>query len=69
MRKKMAKLSKDETKYSRGHADSHCGKVFADDTGYCKHYHSTTHDAGTCDIVEGKINPVYWCDKWQKAKQ
>jgi hypothetical protein len=31
----MAKAGKHSVDYSRGYKDSHCGKVFGDDTGYC----------------------------------
>lgn len=63
----MPKFSKREVNYSLGHSDSHCGKVFEDDKGFCKNYRGTK-EAGTCALVEGKIKPVYWCEKFAKAK-
>lgn len=67
----MAKVSKQSVNYSRGHKDSHCGKVFPDDKGYCRHYipHTDQHSEGACQLVQGSINPVYWCEKWQRQKQ
>lgn len=67
----MAKTGKNEVDYSLGMAQSHCGPVFKDDKGYCKHFHKpkvgvTGH--GTCDKVEGNINPVYWCALFAKAE-
>jgi hypothetical protein len=60
----MDKFSKEEVGYARGHKDSHCGKTHDEDKGYCKHF--IQHN-NTCRLVEGKISPVYWCKKWQKA--
>lgn len=67
----MAKLTKEETKYSRGMIHSHCGKVFSNDNGYCKHFirrHDPT-SRGECQIVSGPIDPVYWCTEFEKAKK
>lgn len=67
----MPKFTKQETDYSRGHADSHCGKVFADDKGYCKHFqrNGAALGKGTCSLVDGEIDPIFWCTKWQRSKQ
>jgi uncharacterized C2H2 Zn-finger protein len=58
--------------YSRGHKESHCGKTFEDDKGYCKHFIEPTHhhsfDLGKCQLVEGNISRVYWCKLYEKAK-
>ena len=64
----MPKFSKREVNYSLGHNDSHCGKVFEDDNGYCKNYRKGDDTHGTCALVEGKIKPVYWCEKFAKAR-
>jgi len=47
----MAKLSKESVDYSKGLPDAHCG--------ICEHYRH-----GTCLIVEGEIEPDYWCEKF-----
>lgn len=60
----MTKLTKKETDYSRGMRESHCGKVFKDDKGYCKNY----EEPNGCSVVDGNINPVFWCKEWQKQK-
>lgn len=62
------KYTKRQVNYSTGHIDSHCGKVFHDDKGHCKHYRASTNENGVCDIVEGQIKPMYWCKEWEKAK-
>ena len=64
----MTKKTKEEVDYSKGHKDSHCGKVFPDDKGYCRHYSDESHEVGSCELVRGIIVPVYWCKLWQKAK-
>jgi hypothetical protein len=48
----MAKLTKEAVGYSKGTPDAHCG--------ICEHYRH-----GTCLIVEGGIEPDYWCDKYR----
>lgn len=67
----MAKYSKEEVNYSRGMINSHCGKVFSNDTGYCKHFQGPTGalTQGTCALVNGSISPVYWCKEFEKAKK
>lgn len=62
----MSKLSKAEVNYSLGMMDSHCGKTFKDDKGYCSHFQDKVQ---TCELVEGKISPVHWCEKFKKAKK
>ena len=48
----MAKLTKSQVDYSKGTPEEHCG--------ICEHYRH-----GTCLIVEGAIEPDYWCDKFR----
>lgn len=67
----MTKLTKEQANYSRGMINSHCGKVFDNDRAYCKHFirHHEDTDLGECEVVQGAINPVYWCSKFSKAKK
>ena len=67
----MTKYEKDEVDYSHGHQGSHCGKVFSDDKGYCKHFvpQREVVTLGACDLVKGGIKPVYLCTEWQQAKK
>ena len=67
----MTKLTKEETNYSRGMIHSHCGKVFPNDNGYCKHFirHHEATSNGECQIVDGPIDPVYWCTEFAKARK
>jgi hypothetical protein len=57
------KQTKQAVDYSHGHRDSHCGKSFDGDTGYCRHFIQTSpgSDVGQCEKVAGQINRVYWC--------
>ena len=48
------KYDKDEVDYSLGYKPAHCG--------ICQHYLTSGH----CRIVAGKIDPKYWCKKFQK---
>lgn len=66
----MTKYSKEEVDYSRGHIDSHCGWCFEDDTGYCKHFIriKPPSEKGKCRLVEGDINALFWCKKWEKKE-
>jgi hypothetical protein len=59
----MAKANKTDVDYSVGMEKSHCGKVFKDDEGYCKHFVKPS----ACQKVSGYIDPVYWCKLWEKA--
>lgn len=63
----MAKLTKEEVDYSRGMIHSHCGKVFANDSGHCKHFQGSgaVNTKGRCAIVDGAIDPLYWCKEWE----
>lgn len=63
------KFAKDDVSYSKGHLASHCGRMFADDAGYCKHFiDSGTHPIiGSCELVRGAIKRDFWCRKWKKA--
>ena len=55
------KASKESVNYSRGMADSHCGKSFKDDTGYCRHFipPSSPANDGSCERVAGTINAAW----------
>ncbi len=67
----MHKLKKDQVDYSHGHRDSHCGRVFKDDHGYCRYFieaQSASGEVGACEKVEGSINPVYWCKFFSGAQ-
>jgi hypothetical protein len=58
------KLGESQVDYGIGHRDSHCGKPFAANTGYCKHFIeplSSASELGQCQKVAGSINRVYWC--------
>ena len=56
----MTKLSKESVDYSKGTAEKHCG--------ICQHFRKYGHDhSGKCGIVEGEIDPEYWCDKFEKS--
>ena len=48
----IAKLSKESVDYSKGLPDAHCG--------ICEHYRH-----GTCLIVEGEIDPNFWCNRFR----
>lgn len=63
------KFAKDDVDYSKGHAASHCGRMFSDDTGYCKHflYPGPNEMSGECQLVKGAIKRDFWCRKWKKA--
>lgn len=61
----MTKYTKEAVDYSRGMQDRHCGSVFKDDKGYCKHFEKPS----SCKLVEGFINPIYWCRKFEKAEK
>lgn len=62
------KKAKDEVQYSWGHMQSHCGPVFHDDRWYCKHFIPRAKHTGSCEIVQGDIDPEFWCTEFQKAK-
>ena len=65
------KITKAEAHYSIGHKDSHCGKSFADDTGYCRYFItplSSAIELGQCRKVSGSINRVYLCKLWERAQ-
>ncbi len=51
------KISKLKAGYSMGHADSHCG--------ICEHYE---RGKNRCEIVEGRIDPAYWCKYFERRK-
>jgi hypothetical protein len=55
----MRKVSESEVDYSRGHRESHCGKVFDDDKFYCRYFIEPPTGAahlGACEKVSGAIN-------------
>jgi len=64
----MAKMTKEETDYSKGHQDSHCGPLSRNDKYYCKHFRQSRASTGTCTVVEGDIKPDYWCTEFEKIK-
>jgi len=49
--------SKESVDYSEGMKSAHCG--------ICKHYRSP----GSCELVEGDIDPSYWCELFSRATQ
>ena len=67
----MTKVSKESVHYSKGMVHSHCGRVFNNDKGYCKHFETkfqgNLYKEGACSIVEGKISPIMWCQEFKKA--
>jgi hypothetical protein len=64
----MIKQTKAQANYGRGHRESHCGKSFKDDTGYCRHFiPCRASNNGMCERVEGSISPVYWCKLFSRA--
>lgn len=63
------KKAKKEVNYSLGMKESHCGKAFSDDSGYCQHFIGKQASTGKCEVVEGPINPVYWCELFKKVKK
>jgi hypothetical protein len=65
----LRKVSKDKVNYGPGHKDSHCGKCFSEDTGYCKNYMRIKYKhVGNCRVVQGEVKSTYWCNKFEKAK-
>jgi hypothetical protein len=50
------KRSKESVDYSKGMPQSHCG--------ICKHY-----SPGSCELVEGEIDPSYWCELFARSTQ
>jgi hypothetical protein len=67
----MTKLAKESVNYSNGMIHSHCGRIFANDTSYCKYYTGAGDISapGICSIVEGPIKPTAWCEQFDKAKK
>ncbi len=65
------KASKAQVDYSRGMKESHCGRAFPDDKGYCQHFIGPygSSELGTCSKVEGPINRLYWCRLFARAKR
>lgn len=64
------KYDKNEVHYSPGHRDSHCGKAWKDDEGYCRHFMSVPSgdrwpSLGRCKLVGGSIRRTYWCEKFR----
>ncbi len=43
--------------------DSHCGKSYSDDRGYCRYFIEPrgNSELGQCERVSGPINRLYWC--------
>ncbi len=63
------KLNKPQVDYSRGMKDSHCGKSYSGDSGYCRHFIEPrgNSELGQCERVSGPINRLYWCRLFAKA--
>jgi hypothetical protein len=63
------KISKTEARYGRGTQSEHCGKAFADDKNYCRHFIEPGYptNTGTCTEVSGSVGRVYWCKLWLKT--
>lgn len=62
------KFDKADVDYGKGMATAHCGKMFAADTGYCRHYlKGEPYEGGKCELVNGLIKPSMWCRKFEKA--
>lgn len=66
----MPKYTKNQADYSRGEVNSHCGKVFIEDKSYCKHFRGqkVALAKGTCERVEGEIDPIFWCSEFEKVQ-
>lgn len=62
------KATKAEVDYSRGHRDSHCGKMDAADAGYCAHFIERGQKDGQCSEVEGPIGRGMWCKRFEAAQ-
>lgn len=63
------KFDKADVDFSKGMAKSHCGKMFASDVGYCKHFVRTDPlytEPGECRLVKGAIKRDMWCRKWEQ---
>lgn len=58
------KTPKSDVDYSRGSKAEHCG--------VCKHYTWAGYDVpvcdGRCSLVEGYIDPAYWCERFTSSK-
>ena len=52
----MAKFKKSEVDYSKGKPHAHCG--------ICEHFRP---ESRSCTLVEGDIDPAYWCEKFERA--
>lgn len=64
------KFAKSDVNYSTGMLQSHCGPTFHDDRFYCKHFRpSASGRIGKCDLVEGDIDPSYWCELYSRVKK
>jgi hypothetical protein len=65
----MAKQLKTDVGYARGHMESHCGPTFHDDKFFCKHFLPGAKYAGKCELVEGDIEPVMWCELYKRTRK
>ena len=68
----MTKASKYSVNYSRGHRDSHCGKSFDGDRGFCRHFRflpgsRAVEKVGACTKVSGDIKAMMWCKLFARA--
>jgi hypothetical protein len=49
---------------------SHCGPCFTDDKGYCSHFIGRGYTVpGECEVVQGAIEPIMWCEEFKKIKK
>lgn len=65
----MVKYTKHEVDYSKGMLQSHCGPVFHDDKFYCRHFEPSRYPLGSCELVEGRIDPGYWCKRYNRIEK
>jgi hypothetical protein len=66
----MPKETKNEANYGPGHVHHHCGPVFHDDKYYCRFYNpGASPRYGTCDKVEGPIDPAFGCDLYERTSR
>ena len=67
----MTKSAKEDVHYGPGMLHSHCGPTFHDDRLYCKHFQPSAASGrdGGCDVVQGKIDPTFWCELYSRVKK
>ena len=65
------KATKAAVSYSLGEKNSHCGKSFEGDTGFCRYFQAPPQaeiTTGTCQKVEGQIRRIDWCKLWTRVQ-